>query len=439
MAQPARRHCLPRRDRDQVIPRFAENALIFFNRFFPNPYITVAFEKEYAQYLRHYDLASLWQIPIQVTTYGGLSGALGPIFLMAPIGLLALRSKQGRQVWLAAFVFGAPYFSNIGARFLIPVLPFIALAVMMVLSRVPAVALAVVVLHAVLSWPPVVLMYAREDPWKFNRVPWREALRLRDPDVYLTRRLANYGVARLIDNVTEPGATVLSFEPIPESYTSRRILIEYQAASNRECGAILRSGVLPELAPTLRLRFAFPRQTLQAVRVVETNSGTDLWNIHELRIFDGSSELPRKPQWRLRARPYAWGIQDAFDNSLVTFWISGQELRPGQFVQVDFGGGEDADAVQIDAAPNQWGVRLRLEGKTVRGQWVSLSSSPRQSEMPRPIGLRRAAAEELKRRGVDYVLMFDKNPGAEDLQRNADEWGIRQVAEYRSAKLYQLP
>jgi hypothetical protein len=46
---------------------------------------------------------------------------------------------------------------------------------------------------------------------------------------------------------------------------------------------------------------------------------------------------------------------------------------------------------------------------------------------------------ELKRRGNDYLLMFDGEMGAGDLQLNAQLWGILQVGEYKGARLYQLP
>ena len=82
-----------------------------------------------------YHLKSRWEIPLQATVYGSLSGLLGPVFLLAPLGLLALRRREGRQLWLAALVFGANYFSNITTRFLIPPLPFVALAMMLALER----------------------------------------------------------------------------------------------------------------------------------------------------------------------------------------------------------------------------------------------------------------------------------------------------------------
>ena len=76
----------------------------------------VGFEDTYRTLLAMYHLKSRWQIPLEVTTYGSLSGLLGPVLLLAPLGLIALRRREGRQLWLAALVFGANYFSNISAR-----------------------------------------------------------------------------------------------------------------------------------------------------------------------------------------------------------------------------------------------------------------------------------------------------------------------------------
>ena len=158
-----------------------------------------------------------------------------------------------------------------------------------------------------------------------------------------------------------------------------------------------------------------------------------------MRIFDGGRELPRRPAWRLRARPYAWGIQNAFDNSPVTFWVSGDSLRPGMYVEVAFGGEEAADALEIDTTPDQWQARLMLEGQGTSGEWKPIVSSPEQTEEARPLGLRRAVAAELKRRGIDYLLLFDADFGADDVRRNAEQWGVRQVGAAKGARLYQLP
>jgi hypothetical protein len=419
----------------------------FFNQLFPNPYVSTYFEREYSDYLRHYELSSLRELPIQVTTYGKLSGLLGPVFLLAPVALVSVFRREGRRLLLASLIFGAPYLMNIGTRFLIPPLPFIALATALALSSVPGsvgrgMLGAVVLVHAYLCWPSRVPKYGKDDAWRLHGIPWREALRIRSEDPYLERWVPHYDAVQMIEAVTPPGSTVFTSEPIPEAYTSRRILVEYQATENQAIGRTLRIGALPQDAPTSRLRFSFPRQALWGIRVVQTANptgpGPALWKIHELRIFDGDRELARRPEWRLRARPYAWGIQNAFDNSSVTFWISGDRLRPGMYVQVDFGAEETADALEIETTPDQWQVQLMLEGEAASREWKPILSAQEQTEEVRPLGLRRAVASELKRRGVDYVLMFDQNAGADDLWRNTARWGVRLVGTAKGAKLYQL-
>lgn len=411
----------------------------FLNGLFPNPYVTVAFEQEYRHHMALYELQSRWQIPMQVTTYGSLAGLLGPVFLLSPIALLALGRRQGRQLLLAALVFGATYFSNISTRFLIPPLPFVALAMALVLSRVPRVLVAVALVHALISWPSMVVKYCHYDAWHLSKVPWREALRIKPEEPYLESNLPWYGAARLVERTAPPGSAVFALTPIPDAYTSRNILVAQQSSENVMSREILWTAFTPDYQPTWRLRFSFPRQPLGAVRVVQTNSGADLWNIHELRVFDGERELPRDPRWRLDAQPYPWGIGEAFDGKLITFWKCGEALRPGQFVEVNFGEVEAADSVSIETAPNQWGIRLKLEGRDGSGQWKALAAEAQASDAPVPAGLRRAAAEELKRRGIDYLLVFDGEFGADDLARNAGLWGVRQVGEYKGARLYQLP
>jgi hypothetical protein len=410
----------------------------FFNRQFPNPYVMAGFEDTYRKVLATYHLKSRWEIPLQATVYGSLSGLLGPVFLLAPLGLLALRRREGRQLWVATLVFGINYFSNITARFLIPPLPFVALAMMLAFSAVPYLPVAIAVLSAVISWPSLVPRYAHADAWRLARIPWREALRIRPEERYLEAHLEQYRADRLIEQKTAPGSTVFTYVPIPEAYTSRHIRVEYQSAANQIAGKILWTAAATEYVPTWRLRFRFQRQTLRALRVVQTNRGEDTWSIHEFRVYEGDRELSRAAAWRLTAQPYPWSIQDAFDNSLATFWMAGETLRAGQFVEVDFHGEESADSVVLEAAPNQWAARFKLEGQDGAGRWELLAAAPAAEDAPRPLGLRRAVTSELKRQGIDYLLVFDTDNGAEDLRVNADLWRLRAVGDDKGMRLYKL-
>ena len=101
----------------------------YANRVFPNPYVHISFEETYRKYMQVYALTSYWQIPWQVTVRGDLTtGLIGPLFLLTPIALLALRFREGRQLLLAGLIFGLPYLTNVGTRFLIPAIPFISLS-----------------------------------------------------------------------------------------------------------------------------------------------------------------------------------------------------------------------------------------------------------------------------------------------------------------------
>ncbi len=411
----------------------------FLDHWFSNQYVTSSFEAEYRFQLAHPSLSGPGQIPLQVTTFGSLSGQLGPVFLLAPVCLLALRLCQGRQLLLAAAIFGAPFFGNVSARFLIPALPFVAMAMAIVLARVPRMAVGVVVLHALLSWPPVLRAYSHADAWHLNKVTWREALRIKPEDGFLESNLPLYGAARLVERATAPGATVFTETPIPEAYTTRHIRTAYQSAANIVSRDILWSGFMPDYAPTRRLRFRFPRQTLRGVRVVQTNTGGGVWSMHEIRAFDGSRELSRAT-WRAAAQPWQWGIEAVLDGRPATLWECGETLRAGQFVAIDFGARVEADAVVIEAAPNQAAARLRLEALADSGfRTVTLAESPEISDAPVPPDLRRQAAAELRRRGNDYLLVFDGEFGADDLRARAADWGIREIAQYKGARLYQLP
>ena len=411
----------------------------FYNKYFPNPYVTAAFEDGYRKDLQMYDLTSRKQIPMAVTTTGSLGGLLGPVFLLAPLALLSLRYKQGRQLLLAALVFGCNYFSNVSPRFLIGPLPFIAMGMALALSSIPQLMIAIAVIHAIISWPPYIPKYCLPNAWHLTKVPYREALRRKNVNEYLSSHIGDFGVVLMLERATAPGATVFTYRPIAEAYTSRRVLVNYESAGNIMDGILIQQAYDPQQMPTWRLKFSFSRRPLRALRITQTNTAGDQWNIHELRIFDGARELPRNPAWRLTAKPFPWTIQDAFDNSLITLWRCGETAYPGQFVEVDFHREETADSVLIEAAPNQGGIKLKLEGQDASAQWTLLSPAPTVSDAAPPLGLRRATIAELRRRGVAYILSFADERETLDLRAHPDLWGVVEVAHDKETKLFQLP
>jgi hypothetical protein len=400
-----------------------------FNHLFVNQYFTVSFERDYREHLRLYSLPGRAQIPMQVTVWGSLGGLLGPVFLLSPLALLAARRREGRHLILAALVFGANYFENIGTRFLIPALPFVALSLAWALSPWPRVLAAVALLHAVLSWPSMVRLYAKPDAWHLNKVTFREALRIKPEEGFLQSNLPLYGIARLLDRLTPPQSTIFALTPIPEAYTARHIQVAFQAAGNVVSRGVFWSGFHPEHAPRLRLLFRFPRQQLDRFRLVQTAIAPGVWSIHELNLYDGLTPVPRRSHWSVTASPFPAGIERAVDGRLLSFWMSGDSLRPGQSVAAALPEPVWADSLLLQAAPNQPNLRLRLE--------VPGSGDPQLSEDP-PADFRRLAGQELKRRGIDYLLLFDGEFGADDLRTNASSWGVREIVSYQGGRLYQL-
>ena len=426
-----------------IAPWMVKDALIvhnpaspFLNGLFPNPFVHVSFERDWGEFLRRYGLPDRRQVPWEVTFRGqALGGLLGPMFLLAPLALLGLRSAAGRQALLAGVVFVLPYPANIGTRFLIPALPFWALALALAVEAWRGVLPLLVLSHALLSWPPVMRRYCATYAWRIDEFPWRAALRITSQDDWLRTKSQAYWVAKLIDAKVPAGQRVFSFAPIMEAYTSREIVVSFQGAENQLLRDILLTPLIPESQPVRKLAFSFPAQPLRTIRVVQdATAEPDIWSVSELRIFRGTQELDRAPRWRLRAHPNPWDVQLAFDNSPVTRWRSWQTLQPGMFLEVDFGREETADSVVLEMSDDQGKTRMHLE--TAGGK--RLAGAPREAGATVPMRLRRYAIEELKAHGIQYIVVADQDHGAADFQSKPGAWGLTPIGETFGQRLYRL-
>ena len=135
----------------------------FLNKYFRNPYFHVSMEANYLRDMRTYTGVKLQEFPVEVTVKGGrLTGLLGPLFLLTPLMLLALRFPAGRQLAPVAILFLLPGLANSGTRFLIPGLPFVSLSLAMVFTQWQWLGLLVLFTHAILSWPQVGDQYAAQ-------------------------------------------------------------------------------------------------------------------------------------------------------------------------------------------------------------------------------------------------------------------------------------
>jgi hypothetical protein len=409
------------------------------NRLFPNPYVHISFEDHWRSYLSKYDLASRWEIPLQVTVQGDhVEGFLGPLFLLAPLGLIALRRPEGRQVLLPALIFGSVYFNNIGARFLIPIVPFVSLGIALALFDVPVILLLLLIAHCISCWPGVCERYCRPGAFRVEEVPIRAALRLQPEDAFLSR-FSEYAIARMLGAVVPPGETIFAVGANGRSYLPRDLRIGYESASNEVAQDILWTPILRSSQPTRIVKFEFSRRALRKLRVIQTASLPDNeWSMAELRVYNDVAELPRDPGWRLTARPNPWEIQLAFDNSPVTRWRSWQPAAPGIYVQVDLGALKEVSSVVLESSEDNGAAQVKLMGAGEDDRWIAISDQPIQFQQASRVLLRRAASAEIKARGIRFVLINPGDAGADDFRRDPSAWGMTAAGAVGDVRLYHI-
>ena len=224
---------------------------------------------------------------------------------------------------------------------------------------------------------------------------------------YLALRLPGYGLARLAEQAVPAGGKVFAFARVTPAYTLREVTND----------ALLRDALLtaftPALQPAVRFRYAFPARRVSALRIDGAASVT------EFRVLFEGREVERGPRWRLSARPDAFAAAFAFDNSYVTRWS-------GTGLDVHFPEPQMADGVVLECPPQE--AAPVLEG----------AGPPERTAMPPAAHLREAAMEELKARGIAYLLVRNSDPGAADFRENEIIWGITPLMELYDARVYRL-
>jgi hypothetical protein len=409
---------------------------------FRNANVHVLMIQEWEQYLRNYDVTDKWKLPMALTVRGTwVQGILGPVFLFAPLALFALRFRAGRRLLLAAGLVLAAYPGNIGTRFLIPFLPFVSMAIALAVGNFPRIVAAIVLVHAVISWPPVIGNYIDAAVWRLNLFPLDAALRVEGEDHFLRRSTDAYADARLVEQHVPKGERVLAPSPIADSYTTHEILAGFQGASNQLLDDLLYMGSIDGFRPKVALVFQFPQHTGRHLRILQTMKAEPhtQWDVHEVRFLLGGVELPRSSRWKVRARPNPWEVQLAFDKSPATRWRSWEAPAPGDFIEIDFGEDKTLDQVVVDTSENGlWSVKLQIEMMDGAGKWVKLAGDPEMRPIPVPDWLRRAASQEIRLRGVKYVLIHDSDYGAMDYLEDPDAWGFKVIARERDATILRI-
>jgi hypothetical protein len=412
----------------------------FANRLFPNPAMTPSLEQAYWDAMAYWSGLKLSQLPLEVTVHGGhAAGIIGPVFLLTPLALLAARFRAGRLLLLTGSVFLVPYVANIGTRFLMPALPFFALALACAFGRWKAGIAALVLIHAFLSWPRIVPRYCHPWCWRLERVEWSSALRLTPEQDYLRSHRSDYQMSQLIEKIVPPGEFVFGMQGVAEAYQSHEIVVSWQSSFGDRLKTALLTPITTELQPVWHFRFEFPEKAVRKIRLLQQGSSPHSnWSVTELRVYRKGVEVPRESSWTPRTSHNPWELQSAFDNNPVTRWNSGEPLRPRMWLQLDFGNPERIDSVVVESSADQPDTRMRLEFESAPGRWTALAGDPAMQATGTPPGLRAAAIDALRLNHVYWLLVKDRDEIADAVNPYPESWGLRLAAVDQDWRLYTL-
>lgn len=203
----------------------------FLNSWFPNRYWTAAAEHQYLAGLGQYPaFKSYWDFFLHITVLGGLvPGMIGPALLLLPLSLLALRHPRGRRLLLAGAVYSIPAFLNTEVRFMIPALPFFALALGLAMENSWGALPAVALLQAVLCWPQVMDTYCDRNAWRMRGFQVRAALRLEPESEYIGSHVGDYALKGAIERAVPVQGRVFSFAGRAAAYIDRDIVVGYES------------------------------------------------------------------------------------------------------------------------------------------------------------------------------------------------------------------
>ncbi len=446
-----------------VVPWLAKNTITsgnpvapFFNKYFPNPYASVAWEKGYRSQLAGYShdpevrRKNLIAAPLEVTVRGiHFQGLIGPAFLLAPLLLFAWRHPLWRPLMAAAVVAVIPWFSNTGTRFLLPALVFISIALALTVYRLPrylslAAGCFVLAFHGIASWPSVIPKWHPEGLWILQGAPWAAALRMEPEAEYLRRRVPWYRTAEFVAKQGDAETRVLSLDPLPEAYFPARLRVSYQGARNEAVMRVLLAGVNHAFWPSRRLTVEWPGQDLTGLRLEQEGSHeTSEWSLSEIRLFSETQEFVPQSDWEIRAWPFPWGAAQAFDGNPWTPWITWEPVQPYTFIEVVFPQALPLVRTVITYPTNQYFSKFAYFGRDVHGEWRPLEATSSEEFLPVRLAEGRAwAGQELYHQGIDYLVGNTAGDGynmiVPPIESDPPAWGLEKVFEDGSLRTYRV-
>ncbi len=412
------------------------------NAWFENDAFNAATERALGSYLRTYDLASWTQIPGALLFDGAaLQGLIGPVFVLAPLALLACRKPAGRWLMAAAAISAGPWVLNIGARFLMPSLPFISLALA---SVIPARLLPpLLLLHAALSLPVTMDRYAGVGAWRLKGWPWKAALRIESEANYLRANYWEYNVARMVARHVKPGEPLLDLLGVPTVYSERTALGPLPTVGFDQMTDALITAAEPLPERLYRGRYSNVDGFLRGVRLRLNRPVEQGWSLSDVRFERGGQPLAVSRYWFLSSWPVPQDAALAVDSNIASRWHTYGPASAGSYLEALFDRPIAFDTVSvISSSLAQAGSAMEVYGLRMDRQWVRLAMPGGATALPlRP--LRPEATAFVKSRGVRWVVAPTHaaggfGPVGRSLSRMPHAWRVERVEEVEGAWLFRI-
>ncbi|MDR3700665.1 MAG: glycosyltransferase family 39 protein [Candidatus Sulfopaludibacter sp.] len=396
------------------------------NSFFPNAYFHLRSDRELAEGMRSLHGIAPAQVPWQLALGDGLSGTYGPLLLLLPLGLLAARRREGRVCLIAAAILAVPWFSNTGARFLMPAVVLAAFALGMVLPAKAA--WAAIAVQALVCLPPLLNAWQPAYAFRLHELPWKAALGIETEEHYLQHHTNEYNVARMVEHDTPPDAGIFSLMPVATAYAARDVSVAWQSAEGDRLVDTLRLAAKYKEDPLSDWTASWPLASLRALRFRLPQGYPAEWDIAEVRLLSGEDRIFNSPSWSLRAWPNLWEAPLALDNRRSTVWRTWQPARAGMFFEVDLDHPQNLSGAMLTGHSAAYGVPLDVYGQRGTDRtWRLLTD--RATSAVRPLeNLRLEATAVVRRAGYRYLLVPLGNTGhgplGWQLLAEAPEWGL---------------
>ena len=276
------------------------------NALFPNPYFHLLSERVLAENLAAWGHVTTLAVPWQLAFGDGLTGTFGPLLLALPLALLAWRSRSTRLVLAAALLLALPWFSNKGARFLMPSMALAGLALGAGLAGTwrGRAALAAVALQAIVCWPQALNLWTPDYTFRLHDFPLEAALRIEPEADYLTRQSPEYPVARMVEDHTPEDARIFSLGSVANAYLARAVTVNWQSAEGDRITDAIHAAFWANRMYQRSGRW--PAEALLGVRFRLPASHTGEWDVAELEIYSKGKRVPSASDWTLSAQPNLW-------------------------------------------------------------------------------------------------------------------------------------